>query len=172
MNLLLPHLLQLFRHMQWADAVLWRAALATPELQDDTRARDLLFHIHQVQHAFLSVWRGEEVEWKEPGAFPDFPALARWGREYHERVPEYLATVREEQLNDVKEVAWRRWVEKAIGRPPGPTTLGEMMMQVSQHSTYHRGQVNARLRERGGSPPLTDYIAWLWLEKPDAEWPV
>jgi uncharacterized damage-inducible protein DinB len=79
--------------------------------------------------------------------------------------------VREEQLDDMKEVAWKRWVEKAIGRAPGPTTLGEMMMQVSQHSTYHRGQVNARLRDRGGAPPLTDYIAWLWLEKPDAEWP-
>jgi uncharacterized damage-inducible protein DinB len=39
------------------------------------------------------------------------------------------------------------------------------------HSTYHRGQVNARLRELGIEPPLTDYIAWIWFGRPEAEWP-
>ena len=34
------------------------------------------------------------------------------------------------------------------------------------HSTYHRGQVNARLREIGAEPPLVDYIAWLWFDRP------
>jgi len=41
---------------------------------------------------------------------------------------------------------------------------------VALHSLYHRGQVNARLREVGGTPPLVDYIAWLWFGRPAAEW--
>jgi uncharacterized damage-inducible protein DinB len=58
-----------------------------------------------------------------------------------------------------------------FGREPVPTTMRETMLQVAMHSTYHRGQVNARLRELGAEPPLTDYIAWLWMGKPAAEWP-
>ena len=28
-----------------------------------------------------------------------------------------------------------------------------------------------RLREVGGTPPLVDYIAWVWFSRPDAPWP-
>ena len=38
------------------------------------------------------------------------------------------------------------------------------------HSTYHRGQVNVRLRELGGEPQLVDFIAWVWEGKPRAVW--
>jgi uncharacterized damage-inducible protein DinB len=160
---------ELFRHMAWADAVVWRAVLGAG---DDDRTYRLLLHMHQVQHAFLSVWRGEETPpWRDFSAFPDLPSVAKWGREYHDRVPELLASVREEDLDQVREVTWKGWVEKTIGRPPAPSTFAETMLQVSQHSTYHRGQVNARLRERAIDPPLTDFIAWVWLGKPGPEWP-
>ena len=166
----LPQYLEsLFRHMAWADARVWRAALAADH---DDRTYKLLFHLHQVQHAFLSVWRGEETPaFKDFSAYPDLESLAKYAREYHDRVPEHLASVREEDLNEVREVTWKRWVVRTIGHEPAPTTLGETMMQVSQHSTYHRGQLNARLRERGIDPPLTDFIAWLWMGKPAPEWP-
>jgi uncharacterized damage-inducible protein DinB len=49
-------------------------------------------------------------------------------------------------------------------------TLAETMLQVASHSTYHRGQVNARLRELAGEPPLVDYIAWIWFGRPAPEW--
>ncbi|MGH9902557.1 MAG: DinB family protein, partial [Pyrinomonadaceae bacterium] len=62
-------------------------------------------------------------------------------------------------------------VGERIGRAPATTTAGETALQVVLHGTYHRGQVNARLKEVGGVPPLVDYIAWLWLGRPAAEWP-
>jgi len=169
----LPHDLdELFHHMHWADSVVWRAALAAPEAQGDERIHHLLFHLHQVQHAFLSVWRGEETpSFRDFSAYPDLPSLVHWAREYHEQVAVFLAGVRAEQLSEPKEVTWKRWVEKAIGRAPAVTTFGETMLQVSQHSTYHRGQVNLRLRDVGVTPPLTDFIAWVWMGKPNAEWP-
>jgi uncharacterized damage-inducible protein DinB len=56
-------------------------------------------------------------------------------------------------------------------REPAPITLGETLLQVVNHSTYHRGQINSRLRELGGTPPMTDFIAWVGLGKSGAEWP-
>ena len=48
-------------------------------------------------------------------------------------------------------------------------TLAETALQVAMHSTYHRGQVNARLRQIGGEPPLVDFIAWIWFGRPAPE---
>jgi len=45
------------------------------------------------------------------------------------------------------------------------------MYQVIIHSTHHRGQVNSRIRELKGEPPLVDFIVWIWLGKPAAAWP-
>jgi uncharacterized damage-inducible protein DinB len=66
---------------------------------------------------------------------------------------------------------WASHVEKRIGRPPGLTTIVDTALQVVMHTTYHRGQVNARLRAIGGEPPLVDYIAWIWVGRPAPEWP-
>jgi uncharacterized damage-inducible protein DinB len=67
---------------------------------------------------------------------------------------------------------WAGMVEQALGHPPGMTTMGETVLQVALHTLYHRGQVNMRLRELGGTPPLVDYIAWLWFGRPGASWPM
>ena len=165
-----PYLTALFDHLHWADALMWRTILSTPALHGDRRIYELLFHIHQVQHAMLSVWRGEKAHFDEFDAYPDLPAVAKWAREFHAQLPDFLAGVTEEQLNDVREVSWRKWVIRAIGGEPATTTLGELMMQTSQHSTYHRAQVNLRIREAGVDPPLTDFIAWCWRGKPAPEW--
>jgi uncharacterized damage-inducible protein DinB len=58
-----------------------------------------------------------------------------------------------------------------LGRQASPTTLGETILQAAMHSTYHRGQISARLKEVGTDSPLTDYIVWLWLGRPPAHWP-
>lgn len=60
--------------------------------------------------------------------------------------------------------------EEQMGRRFDTPTLAETMLQVASHSTYHRGQVNARLRELGGEPPLVNYIAWIWFGRPEPEW--
>ena len=65
---------------------------------------------------------------------------------------------------------WVATYEAKLGRTFSTPTLGETMLQVASHSTYHRGQVNARLREVGGEPPLVDYIAWIWFGRPEPDW--
>ena len=47
----------------------------------------------------------------------------------------------------------------------------DTVLQVVLHTTYHRGQINLRLRELGVEPPLTEYFVWTWRGKPAADWP-
>jgi len=158
----------LYRHMAWADAAVWRSVMATDAARSDERLRGLLTHLHLVQHAFLRTWRGEPLGASWP-SFDELPPLAAWAREYHAALPTFLETLTDARLAAPMPVAWAAMVEKAIGRKPAATTLGETLLQVAMHSQYHRGQVNMRLREIGGTPPLVDYIAWLWHGRPTAE---
>ncbi len=54
----LDALRELMRHMECADASVWRAVLAHPPGLQDERLRLLLLHLHGVQRAFLAMWSG------------------------------------------------------------------------------------------------------------------
>ena len=159
----------LFQHMQWADATVWKAIMAFQTAMQDARLQELLHHLHIVQRAFLKAWRGESLE----GGFPKFSdaeSLRNWGNAYYAEANSHLSALTEQALNQPLSLPWAAMIEKQFGRTPESTTLGETALQVALHTTYHRGQVNARLRELGCEPPLVDYIAWLWQGRPAAEW--
>ncbi|HEV3470083.1 MAG TPA: DinB family protein [Pyrinomonadaceae bacterium] len=160
----------LYRHMEWADASVWTAVLASDEARADAKLREYLLHLHVVQRAFLRTWRGDPREVPYP-EFDDAASLMRWGRTYYAEAHAHLGGLGDEQLAGQMPVAWASMVERRLGRPPETTTVAETVLQVALHTTYHRGQVNARLRQLGGEPPLTDYIAWVWLGRPAPAWP-
>ena len=136
----------------------------------DANLRERLSHLHIVQHAFLRTWRGEPRDAPYP-TFDDTMSLAAWAKTYHRGVLAHLQSLADEHVARPMPVPWVEHVEKRLGRSPGVTTVGDTMLQVILHSTYHRGQINTRLRELGGTPPLVDYIAWIWFGRPVAEWP-
>jgi uncharacterized damage-inducible protein DinB len=160
----------LYAHMEWADASVWEAVLACEAAPADTRMRDWLYHLHLVQRAFLRTWLGEPRDAPYP-TFEDAPSLARWGRDYYAQGTAFLQAAGAQALAAPLSIPWAAMVEQRIGRPPAEASLADTALQVAMHSTYHRGQINARLRELGGEPPLVDYIAWVWLGKPGARWP-
>ena len=160
----------LFEHMAWADAEVWRAVLASPPAAADPGLDDRLRHIHMVQRAFLGAWKGAFVD-PRGVAFEDLLALARWGREYHAEAAVYLDGLDAAALDEPFALPWARMMSELLKRELETPTLGETLLQVASHSTYHRGQVNADLRRLGGEPPLVDFIAWVWLGKPGPEWP-
>ena len=164
----LTDLNDLFRHMEWADASVWRAVFAS-DARADTKLRELFYHVHMVQRAFLRVWQGETQFTPFP-AFEDVESLIAWGRAYYPELFAQSKTWTEDDLSQALNVPWASRLTKPLGREPENTTLGQTAQQVALHSLYHRGQVNARLRELGGEPPLVDYIAWLWLGRPGADW--
>lgn len=155
--------------MEWADAQIWRAALALPEAMSDADLRGRLYHAHVVQWAYLQIWRGEPLDYREESSFADLAAIEAWVRDYYRALAEYLDAV------DVE--AWEReiefpWAEQLVERfgSARTATFAETVDQVVSHTTYHRGQINTRLRELDGEPPLTDFIAWIWMGRPAAEW--
>lgn len=159
----------LFRHMEWADAAVWRAVLNSPSALADERIKNYLHHIHMVQHAFINIWR-EVPHSANAGSELALTELPEWGGQFHQLAFAYLQTLREEDLDKILVMPWAKYLTKHLGRDPDVTTKGETILQVAAHSTYHRGQVNARLRELGSEPPLVDYIAWIWFGRPAAEW--
>jgi uncharacterized damage-inducible protein DinB len=155
----------LFSHMEWADALLWRALFETPEAMEDPDLRTRLLHIHLVQWGFLRAWQGKPFDFHE-GDLLDPPGLERWAREYHGEVARYLEDVRETDLDRRSEMPWA----SAMRPTPSATSLGETFAQVAMHTAAHRAQVSLRLREKGGAPPLLDFIKWVWDGKPQAAW--
>jgi hypothetical protein len=61
-NAPLDTLRELMRHMEWADACVWRALLSHHAAVGDPRLRDLLLHLHGVQRAFLVMWKGQSLD--------------------------------------------------------------------------------------------------------------
>lgn len=159
----------LIRHMEWADARIWLAVRSSdPVLADDT-IRGQLHHIHAVQRALLSVWQGQAVDF-EAGARLRGAELMAWGRAYHAAGGPVIAGFSEADWERPIVVPWVDWIREAIGRAPQAPTLRETVHQVVMHSAHHRGQVSTGLRALGVTPPLVDFIAWVWLAKPAAEW--
>jgi uncharacterized damage-inducible protein DinB len=160
----------LYRHMQWADAKVWASLLESESGRSDQKVRDYLYHLHMVQNAFLRIWRGVPRETPFP-TFDDAPSLMEWARANYGELFTHLETLTDEKLAEPMDMPWADMIEKQLGRKPEGTLVGNTVLQVVLHSMYHRGQVNARLREVGVAPPLVDYIAWLWIGRPAAEWP-
>jgi uncharacterized damage-inducible protein DinB len=165
----LSTLSDLYHHMEWADAAMWKAILSCENAQTDEKLRDYLYHLHLVQRAFLRVWHNEARDTPYP-TFDNLPSLKNWGHSYYSEAFAYLDSVNDEQITAPLPLPWADMVEKQLGRPPATSTLGETMLQVTLHSLYHRGQVHARLKAIGGNPPLADYIAWVWLGRPAPDW--
>jgi uncharacterized damage-inducible protein DinB len=162
---------QLIRHMEWADAEVWRAVSAHAPTANDARLKNLLTHLHLVQRLFLILWTKQPFD--PAGRQPEFATLAdlrAWAQTYYGEATRFLGAIDEPMLTDVVEMPWARNLEARLGRTIAMPTLGETIQQVASHSTYHRGQINARLREVGGEPPLVDYIAWIWFGRPEPNW--
>jgi uncharacterized damage-inducible protein DinB len=164
----LSELRDLYRHMEWADASVWQAVFRSENAVGDQKLKDYFYHLHLVQRAFLNAWRNESAA--SLPTFEDATSVREWGRSYYDEIFVHLEGLSDEEIAKPMQLPWAEYVEKQIGRVPASITIGETMLQVPLHSLYHRGQINARLREVSGEPPTVDYIIWIWLEKPAASW--
>lgn len=161
----------LVRHMEWADATLWGIVLADDGAPRDPRVETWLHHVHEVHHAFLGVWRGKAFRPSDPRDFDGPVAIARWGRDAHAQIGVHLGTVNDAAWDSELEIPWAEELTEEWGGPIGPVTLRQSVLQLALHTAHHRGQVTARLRELGCEPPLIDFIAWLWRNRPPVMWP-
>ncbi len=160
----------LLNHMQWADAEVWKKVLSFEAVESEERIKKLLYHLHQVQYAFYFLWNDLPVENPKQQEFVSLKSIAKWGFDYQQKLNEYLSRSEADESKTEIQVPWSVFMERRIGKKVIPATLEETMIQVASHSTYHRAQINSRLRELGGEPPSVDFIVWVWLGKPKENW--
>jgi uncharacterized damage-inducible protein DinB len=153
----------LLLHQEWADAEHWRAFEARPPALEDGILRERLYHIHLVQHAFLSIVREEQAVFPKPEDFPNPAALKEYARRYHRELNEYIKSVSPERLEALLVIPWFK-------DPPIEITVAQALTQAAMHSHSHRGQNATRFRELGGESPLTDIIVWWWKGRPAPQW--
>lgn len=160
----------LLRQMEWADALIWRAVLSSPAATEDALLHDRLYHVHVTQHAFLQLWRGVPAEIPLANTL-DTISLLLWAKGFHvEARPDRLEFDGATLIRSVPDSLLSK-AESRLGIGAMTPTICDTVFQVITHSTYHRGQINTRLRELGCDPPLTEYFVWVWRGKPAADWP-
>jgi uncharacterized damage-inducible protein DinB len=164
-------LLPLVRHMEWADARIWRATLALPErAAADAAMRELMTHVHVVQRAFLQIWCNAPLTaMADAEKVSDLVALMAWARPYYGEARQVLGDMTERDLQREIIPPWARYFVPD-GSAPGAATLAETVLQVAMHTTHHRAQLATRIRALGATPPNTDFIAWIWHGRPEPEW--
>ncbi|ACF10784.1 DinB family protein [Chlorobaculum parvum NCIB 8327] len=163
-------LTDMYRHMAWADALVLTTVMQKPEAEGDEYLLAKLRHLHATQRVFLDVWTGRPIDPRVADEL-DVRALAAFAREVHDGAMQFLASQTSTGLQSVIELPWSKTATKKLGFDVAEHTLADTLVQVPLHSSSHRGQVSARLRELGIDPPMTDYIAWIWRQKPEASWP-
>ena len=158
------YLNELYGHQEWADAEHWRAFEAHAPSLADRAIRERLLHIHLVQHAFLWVTRPRTsaFAFKKVEDFPSMADLKKYAQQGLEEMSALLRNTDPYRMEELIEVPWFQ--------PALKISVRHALTQAAMHSHYHRGQNATRLRELGGEPPMTDFIAWLRNGQPLAQW--
>lgn len=142
---------ELFAHLQWADELvlgsLRDGAGASP------RALELYAHVLGAEAVWLSRLRGVA---EEVAVWPvaDVDACAELMAETHAGLAAYIDSLDDSAVE--RSVHYRNSAGVEFD-----SRIGDILLHVMLHGTYHRGQVALLLRGAGGTPAPTDYIAFV-----------
>src|SRR5262245_53619012 len=127
---MLETLQDLYRHMEWADALVWRSVLSSEVTAESSSIKSIFHHLHMVQFAFYNVWREAEIKFSD-GAGMSPKEIAQLGHEYHASVREYIAKVEESSLDRPVVLPWAGMIASHLGFEPQTPTFGDTLFQVT-----------------------------------------
>jgi uncharacterized damage-inducible protein DinB len=153
--------LELIAYDEWANA---RLATVVRELPEEivTRPvassfgslRDTLAHIVFAEWVWLRRWKGDSPTGGPPGLTDASRAqLLDKLTEVEAERAELLRSLTDAQL--AAPIAYR-----TVKGQEFENKLADLIRQVVNHSTYHRGQAATQLRQLGSVPPATDFVAY------------
>ena len=166
---MLQELKNLSNHMFWADFTIWQEVIKLSNKKDIHDLHNLMLHIHSNQHANFNIWQNKPLPEFEKAKLKTLPELYNWGMDFHQKNREFIGGLSEQKLNETITLPWIKSFQEDFGKLPEETSLTDTIYQVILHAAYHRGQVNTKIRQHGGEPSLTDFIYWVWLNKPMPE---
>lgn len=150
------YLRRLFQHMSWADGRVLECLRATPE----SESLRLFAHLLAAEQVWMARLRGlDQVGlpvWPEM-SLAECAAAAEQNRAAYAR---YLETLSTEAL--ASSVTYRNSTGRSFS-----TAVGEILIHIAMHGSYHRGQIATRVRIVGGEPVNTDFITFV-REHPEA----
>ncbi len=148
-----PFIRDLTSHLVWADSALLQSIATVPDACDDADLRKLLHHIVFVQRYFLSLIGSRTFDMQVETQVPtSLPAMVALFDDAHRQALDLLP--------HLDGAALERPV--VLPRLPGfAPAAGHLVLQLFMHSEHHRAQCATMLRHLGGSPPVTDYLAWV-----------
>jgi uncharacterized damage-inducible protein DinB len=121
--------------------------------------RDTMVHIIGAEELWLSRWMGGQGQTLlNSDDFPTYTSLTdRWDN-FRNQINPFLVSLTEEELT--QEISYKNL--KGI---PYSQELWKQMLHVTNHSSYHRGQVVTMLRQLKKQPPSLDLISYYNGEK-------
>ena len=148
------YLRRLFDHAAWADDKVLAVLRAENAATDHPDAMRLVAHLLAAERVWLLRLRGEDSSRAE--IWPDMPlremeVLSQQNRSGYDQ---YLPDLSDDAFQQV--VVYRNSAGKAFRTP-----AIDILTHVALHGSYHRGQVARVIRQGGGQPVNTDYIAYV-----------
>jgi uncharacterized damage-inducible protein DinB len=151
----------LFQYNQWADRRMVEACSAltneqfTRDLGSSFRSvRDTLVHLYGAEW----VWN-ERIEGRSPASlvagtgFPDLASVRTKLEEMDSFYIDYVSRLTPQDLERV--IQYKSFAGDEFSNP-----LWQTLHQLTNHASYHRGQIITLLRQLGAKPVTTDLIAY------------
>ena len=161
---MLDVILDLYHHMEWADAEHWRAILAHEPARQDPDLRERLLHLHGAQQIWLGRWQGLALPWPAAADHESIEDVRHFAAACHAALRAFLLALKAEHL--ARDLSFTTLKGEAVTQ-----NLGDTLIQVPMHSHYHRGQNATRMRAMGGAMPGTDWALWTRKGRPAPQWP-
>ena len=158
---MLPALRGLLAYTIWADRQILHVLDGVPaedlSRETGTSFRSVLgtmIHILGGEQLWLSRLLGVPLQrLPDLDDLPDLASLRASFEDFWPQLEVYLASLNDEQVDS--ELTWTS-LEGETRKAP----FRQVLLHVVNHSTYHRGQVAAQLRQLGYEAPSTDLVTW------------
>lgn len=158
----LEHIRSLYAYNRWANARFFEVLATLDPSQLTLRLESsfptilaTLAHLIGAEWIWLRRWKGESpTEAPRFVAEPELPGLHAKLAEIDAERDRLLAALDEEDL--AAPLSYR-----TMDGTPYRDRLGDLLVHVVNHSTYHRGQLTTLLRQVGATPPATDFVVFV-----------
>lgn len=147
---MISYLKRMFPYEVWANQQVIETLTAT-----DQASLNLMMHIQAAKHIWLTRLTGAKRELK---GFPEgnLESIKKWNERNNQEFAEWLSRQDESSIEE----SFESFNAK---RERYQLKISDLMIQLMNHSTYHRAQIAKQIAANGAQPRATDYLVYIQL---------